>query len=188
VTAISRPKIDKTAYERHGLTWTSSPLAIPTEMTGYARITFWASFSSSDTDFVVEVTDVEPDDESGRFRSLQVTRGYLNAIRYFSRSNPQPLTSGHIYQFGVELYPTSYVFRAGHRIRVSLQGAAFDPHAKPPALMPPGFAGVDPALLNTPQGPGLNVHGARVSIFQDAEHPSFVDLPIIGTGTLSACA
>ena len=185
VTAISRPKVDKTSYEAHGLVWTSKPLAVPTEVTGYPRITFWASLSSGDTDFVVEVTDVGSHDGSARLRSLQVTRGYLNAMRYISRSDPKPLVPGRLYQFEVELYPTSYVFRAGHRIRVSLQGAALDPYAEPPAVMPPGFAGVDPALLCIPQGPELNTQPALVSISEDAEHPSFIDLPIIGAHMLS---
>lgn len=184
VTAISRPKMDKTRYEAHGLAWTSAPLVVPTEMTGYPRITFWASLSSTDTDFVVEVTDVGPHENSVRLMSLQVTRGYLNAMRYFSRSDPQPLVPGRPYRFALELYPTSYVFRAAHRIRVTLQGSAFDPHAIAPAVQPPGFAGLDPGLLATPQGPELNARPARVSIFQDAEHPSFVDLPITGTEKL----
>lgn len=185
VTAISRPKMDKTPYEAHGLAWTSAPLLVATEMTGYPRIVFWASLSATDTDFVVEIADVGVHDQSEQLQSLQVTRGYLNAMRCFSRSDPQPLVPGRLYRFELELYPTSYVFPAGHRVRVTLQGAAFDPHAKPPAAAPPGFAGVDPALLAIPQGPGLNDQGARVSIFQDAAHPSFVDLPIIGTDALS---
>jgi predicted acyl esterase len=126
------------------------------------------------------------DEESGRHQSLQVTRGYLNAMRHFSRSDPRPLIPDHPYRFDLELYPTSYVFRAGNRIRVTLQGAATDPHAKPPTVVPPGFAGVDPALLAIPQGPGLNTQDARVSVFQDIERASFVDLPIIGTDTLHA--
>lgn len=185
LTAISRPTIDKTPYEAHGLAWTSAPLAVPTEITGYPRITFWATLSSTDTDFVVEVTDVGPH-ESGCLQSLQVTRGYLNAMRYFSRSDPQPLVPGRLYQFELELYPTSYVFPAGHRIRVTMQGSAFDPLAKPPTQTLSSLVGVDPVLLAIPQGPDLSVQTTRVSLFQDAEHPSFIDLPVIGTGM--ACA
>lgn len=185
VTAVSRPKIDKTPYEQHGLVWTSAPLAVPTEMTGYPRITFWASLSSTDADFVVEVTDVGAHNESG-LQSLQVTRGYLNAMRYFSRSDPQPLVPGRVYRFELELYPSSYVFAAGHRIRVTLQGAAFDPLMKSGSLALPNIPGVDPNLLTLviPQGPALNSQTFKVSVLQDAGHPSFIDVPIIGAGTL----
>ncbi len=184
VTAVSRPKIDKTPYEAHGLAWTGAPLLVPTEVTGYPRVTFWAVLSSTDTDFVVELTDVGAHDESERVQSLQVTRGYLNAMRYFSRSDPRALVPGQLYKFELELYPSSYVFRAGHRIRLTLQGAAFDPLVKPAALVLPSIPGIDPAVLAVPQGPALSSQPARVSIFQDAEHASFIDLPIIGIDSL----
>ena len=180
VNAISRPKVDKAPYELYGLAWTSAPLAVSTEMTGYPRITFWAALSSTDTDFVVEITDVGTQDESGRQQSLQVTRGYLNAMRYFSRTDPQPLMPGEIYQFELELYPTSYVFPAGHRIRVTLQGAAIDPLAKTETAQIPNYPGVDPALLAIAQGPGLSSVEACVTILQGGDYPSCVDLPIIG--------
>jgi uncharacterized protein len=162
VTALSRQRIDKTRYERHGLVWTSEPLTAPTEMTGYPSISFWCAISATDTDFVVEITDVGPDGESCGLGSLQVTRGYLNAMRHFSRSAPQPLAPGKPYPFSLELYPTSYVFAAGHRIRVTIQGSAIDP------------------LAGTAHGPGLNLLPVRVTILQDADHPSLINLPIIG--------
>lgn len=178
VTWVSRPRIDKTRYEAHGLAWTSAPLALPTEMTGYARICFWAALSSGDTDFVVEITDFGPHDSSGGFQSLQVTRGYLNAMRFFSRSDPQPLAPGRLYRFELELYPTSYVFPAGHRIRITLQGSAIDPSVRLPAES-------DPAGLSILHGPGLNSLPTCVKVFQDADHPAFVELPIVGDSGLS---
>ena len=138
------------------------PLPVPTEMTGYPRMSFWAAISASDTDFVVEITDVSVDEASGRLQSLQVTRGYLNAMRYFSRTDPQPLAPGKPYRFELELCPTSYVFAAGHRIRVTVQGSAIDPSAPMPVVTLPAIVGLDPALLATPQGPGLSSQ-ARVS-------------------------
>jgi putative CocE/NonD family hydrolase len=140
-------------------------LAAPTEMTGYPDFTFWASSTATDTDFVVEITDVAPPNSTGHSVSSQVTRGYLNAPHYFSASNPKPLTPGKAYEFKMELYPTAYVFAAGHRIRVTLQGAAIDPTQK-----------------LAWQGPGLNPNAARVTVYQDGGHPSHVDIPIIGTG------
>lgn len=186
VNAISRPSTDKTPYEAHGLAWTSEPLPAATEMTGYPRIAFWAAASATDTDFVVEITDVSIDELSGHLQSLQVTRGYLNAMCYFSRTEPQPLVVGKPYRFELELCPTSYVFAAGHRIRVTLQGSAIDPLAKPQVVTIPTMAGVDPALLAIPHGPGLSSQAARVSVLQDAQHQSYVDLPIIGNGVEAA--
>lgn len=183
VSAVSRPCFDKTPYEAHGLAWTSEQLAVPTEVTGYPLLSFWSTLSATDTDFVVEITDVYAD-ESGRLVSRQVTRGYLNATRHYSRDDPEPLIPGQPYRFAIELYPTSYVFPAGHRIRLTLQGSAIDPSATPPAEALPGFPGADPEVLATPHGPGLNLLACRVTVLQDRDHPSFIDLPIVGSGTV----
>ena len=178
VTMASRPRIDKAPYEAHGLAWTTDMLESSIEVTGYPRFSFWAKLSAPDTDFVVEITDVSVN-EAGQLQSLQVTRGYLNAMRYFSRSHPQPLLPGQPYRFEIELYPTSYVFRAGHLIRVTLQGSAIDPLAQPPQESP-APPGTDPEALLRPHGPGLNPLACDVTVLQDEAHPSFIDLPVIG--------
>ena len=178
VTSVSRPRIDKIPYEAHGLAWTTDMLQSSIEVTGYPRFSFWATLSAPDTDFVVEITDVSVD-EAGRLQSLQVTRGYLNAMRYFSRSNPQPLVPGQPYRFEIELHPTSYVFRAGHLIRVTLQGSALDPQ-EPPPQEKPELPGANPEAAMRSHGPGLNPLACEVTVLQDAEHPSFIDLPLIG--------
>ncbi len=184
VTALSRPRIDKTPYEAHGLSWTSTALEAPIEMTGYPRISFWAALSGTDTDFVVEITDVSEIEQSGSLQSLQVTRGYLNAMRFFSPSDPKPLIPDQPYRFELELYPTSYVFAAGHRIRVTLQGSAIDPLAESAPVTVPGLSAVGPDLLAVAHGPGLNAQAVRVMVFQDASRPAFIELPHIGTGVL----
>ncbi|MBP7738316.1 MAG: CocE/NonD family hydrolase [Spirochaetes bacterium] len=44
--------------------------------------------------------------------------------------NPKAINEGELYQYCIELWPTSNVFKAGHRIRVSLSGSDF-PHLLP---------------------------------------------------------
>ena len=144
--------VDQRPDEVHSLTWTSDALSVPTEATGWWSLNFWASANAPDTDFVVEITDVAPDGTS-----KQVGRGWLNAARASSRSNPQPLAPGRAYNFSVEVFPTSYVFPAGHRIRVALSGS-------------------DCCTL----GSDPNPTAARVTVYQDAAHPSHVELPVIG--------
>lgn len=180
VNAFSRPRIDKSSYEAHGLAWTSELLSAATEMTGYPKISFWCSLSSTDTDFVLEISDVDPHARPHTLQSVQVTRGYLNAMRHFSRSDPKPLTSGKPYRFELELYPTSYVFPAGHRIRLTLQGSAIDPSVTPAVQQVPEYPDADPLLLTLAQGPGLHSQEASVTVIQYAAHPSFIELPIIG--------
>jgi predicted acyl esterase len=141
---------DQRPDEEYSLTWTTEALRVPTEATGWWHLTFWAAATATDTDFVVEITDVAPDG-----MSKQIGRGWLNAPRYFSRSDPELLVPGQIYKYTVEIWPTSYVFPAGHRIRVALSGS--------------DSAGTAP-----------NPNPATVTVYQDASHPSHLDIPIIG--------
>jgi predicted acyl esterase len=39
---------------------------------------------------------------------------------FYTHTNPQPLTPGEIYRFDIEMLPTAYVFRKGHRIRLEI--------------------------------------------------------------------
>jgi putative CocE/NonD family hydrolase len=142
---------DQRADEALGLSWTSEPLQVPTETTGWWYLTFWVSATAPDTDFVVEVTDVAPDGTS-----TQIGRGWLNASHAFSNADPQPLVPGEVYKFTAEIWPTAYVFPAGHRIRVALSGS-------------------------DSLGTAPNAHAATVSVYQDASHPSHIDIPVIGT-------
>lgn len=170
-----RLSINQSSYEAKTVSWTSDSLAAPTEVTGQPKLTFWASSSTNDADFVVSLTDVSPDGQS-----RAVTAGYLNGPRqhYLGvRAAPgpaKPLVPGEPRLFTVELHPTSYVFGAGHRIRIAVAG------------------GTDVAVLENgaaqpgPQGPGKNPNPFSVQIYQDANRPSFVDLPVIGTGLNTA--
>ncbi|MFT3802016.1 MAG: CocE/NonD family hydrolase [Burkholderiaceae bacterium] len=155
-----RYKADQRPVETRALTWTTRQLPVATEVTGRARLAFWASIHGQDADFVVQLTDVAPDGTS-----TQVTVGYLNASHADSRAAPQPVAQDTPKSYELNLWPTSYVFRAGHRIRIDLAGGA--------------QAGTD---LPGPQGPGKSPYDAVISILQDAGHPASIELPTIGTG------
>lgn len=147
----ARPTEDQRGDEEHSLTWTTPPLDVATEVTGWPRVRLWASSTATDTDFVVELTDVAPDGTS-----TQVARGWLNAPRSFNRANPPELTPGEVHKFEITVWPMSYVFPEGHRIRLALSSS------------------------DNP-GTAPNPHAAMVTVHQDAEHPSQLELPVVGT-------
>ncbi|MDM5196572.1 CocE/NonD family hydrolase [Fictibacillus enclensis] len=154
--------IDQRPFQEKNLTWTTGALAAPTEVTGNLKFSFWAEANTADTDFVIEISDVAPNGTA-----KQVTAGYLNAPRAKSQAFPTPLTPGKAEQYNIEAMPTSYVFEKGHRIRLSLSGGTT-------AL--PDQVG--------PQGPGLNPNPANVKIYQSAQYPSSLEIPIIGKAYL----
>jgi putative CocE/NonD family hydrolase len=156
--------MDKRHYEADALTWTSSVLSQPVEVTGYATLTVWARVSRPDALFVAELMDVAPDGDG--WAPVQVTRGYLRADAQFSRTGPTSLQPQDVYRFEIPLSPTAYVVPAGHRIRVVVQGAP-----------------VDPAVDLSWQGPGLPAKPFSVELLSGEGYGSFLDLPLIGIDT-----
>lgn len=156
------PQADTAPYEVETLTWTTDALTDATEVTGNIVVDFWASADTGDTDFVVLISEVA-EDGTATF----VTTGFLNAARYPDRRNPQPLEDGEIREFQIVAQPIAHVFQPGNRIRISLAGGA---EGTPDQ--------------GTPQGPGKNPNFANVTIYQDAEHPSAVTFPVIGSAEL----
>lgn len=156
------PVGDLSSFEAAVATWTTSTLSAPTEVTGTIALDFWASAVTADPDFVLLVTDVAPDGSS-----TYVTSGFVNASRHPDRSRPRPLGPGEVRELRIEAQPNAYVFQPGHRIRVSIASGA------------DGTPG-----QRTPQGPGRNPAYANVTIYQDAEHPSSVTIPIVGSALL----
>ncbi len=154
--------LDKTPYEAAAVTWTSAVLARPAEITGFPRLVLWASVSAPEADFVAELTDVAPA-PGGGWTSVQVTRGYLRAGAQFSRAGPVALDPGDVYRFEIELQPTSYVVPAGHRVRVTVAGAA-----------------IDPAIDVAWQGPGLGLRPFTVTVHAGPGRASYADIPFIG--------
>ncbi|MEX2569837.1 MAG: CocE/NonD family hydrolase [Gemmatimonadota bacterium] len=156
------PELNVAPYEAATLTWTTGALEVPTEVTGKIVFDFWASATAEDTDFVLMVSDVAPDGTA-----TYVTSGFLNAARHPDRSNPRQLRAGEVRAYTLEAQPTAYVFQEGHRIRFSLAGGA---EGTPDQ--------------GTPQGPGKSPNFANVTIYQDAQHPSAITIPIVGTARL----
>lgn len=156
---VGRSADDQRPFEAKVLTWTTAPLPVATEVTGYPHVSVWAASNTADGDMVWSLTDVAPDGAS-----TQVVQGYLNVPHMASWADPKPLTPNQPQKVDLDLLPTSYVFQPGHRLRIDLAGA-------------PSVA----QGLPFPQGPGPNPAAFTWTVLQDAAHPATLDLPIVGT-------
>jgi putative CocE/NonD family hydrolase len=105
------------------LTYETAPLARDTEITGQILATLWLSTSVRDTDVSVKIFDV---DEDGKAVSLASGPGLLRA-RYRTTEGrvqaPKPLVPGEAVELTVSVGYTSFVVRAGHRVKVSVGGS-----------------------------------------------------------------
>jgi hypothetical protein len=149
------------------LVYQTSPLAQDTEVTGRLIVKLWASSDGPDTDFTVKLIDVYPPNNGFPAGvELNVGDSIIRARYRDSLDLPKPLTPGQPAEFTIEMYPTSLVFRRGHRIRLDVSSSNF-----------PRFD-VNP---NTGEAPGQE-RGRRVAlntVYHDPAHPSRILLPVI---------
>jgi putative CocE/NonD family hydrolase len=143
------------------LTYTSAPLAQDLEVTGPQVVKLFASTSAPDTDFAAKLVDVRPDGYA-----VNVQDGIIRGRYRLSATNPSPLTPGEVYELTIDLCATSYVFKAGHRVRLDIASANF-----------PRFD----RNLNVWQHPLSATEGqaAEQTVFHDAARPSHIVLPVV---------
>ncbi len=152
---------------RDVLVFMTPPLKEDVEITGPIDVKLWASSSALDTDFTAKLIDVHPPspDFSGGI-DMNLEDGIIRARFRDSLEKQVLMKPGTIYPFTVQLYPTSNVFKAGHRIRLDISSSNF-----------PRFD------VNPNTGEPLNQNRRMVvatnTIHLDRNHPSHVILPII---------
>lgn len=156
------------------LVFETPPLERDIEVTGRLVVKLWASSDGPDTDFTAKLIDVYP--PSRDFPAgvdLNVGDSIVRARYRESLKTPKMLEPGRPVEFTIEMYPTSLVFRRGHRIRLDISSSNF-----------PRFD------VNPNTGEALNGNrSTRVAIntvHHDAEHPSSIILPVIPAATQSA--
>jgi putative CocE/NonD family hydrolase len=149
------------------LVFQSEPLAEDLEVTGEIEVKLWASSSAVDTDFTAKLLDVYPasPDFPGGF-DLNIGDGIIRTRFREALKKEVFMQPGTVYPLTVKLYPTSNIFKRGHRVRVDVSSSNF-----------PRFD------VNPNTGEPLNNNRRTVvatnTIYHDAEHPSHILLPVI---------
>jgi hypothetical protein len=87
-----------------------------------------ASSSATDTDWVINLIDVFPDGapsatgpQPGYWNLADL--GQLKGTHRNSDWTPEPIPPGVPVTYRIEMQPTSYLFRAGHRIGLQIESA-----------------------------------------------------------------
>ncbi|MEC9363626.1 MAG: CocE/NonD family hydrolase [Pseudomonadota bacterium] len=176
IGAVPLPcQVDNRYNELLEATYTTAPMAQDVYIDGPIQADLWISTTAGDAGVLVRVTDVSPDGVS-----REITNGILTASlravdetrsRYLDGEMIQPwhpftadsrleVGRGNPVRVPVEVFPTSLLIRAGHRLRITV-GASDFPHGLPPL----------PDLVD--QAVGL------LTIHSDAERPSSVVLPVV---------
>jgi putative CocE/NonD family hydrolase len=179
----------RTDKESQCLVYTSAAMSEDVEVTGHPIVDLWVSSTEDYGDFYIYLEDV---DEKGE--SLLVTEGRLRAefatlydndailppgtgidikpdLPWHGYDKDQyvdrPFADGKVVELRFDCLPISWVFRAGHSIRVSLACADWPTFRLHEKLCPSNDPGAGDNKVPT------------VTIYHDSARPSHVILPII---------
>ncbi len=121
--AVPGGAFDQTPVERRAdvLVYTTAPLAEDTEVTGPVSLTLYASSSAPDTDFTAKLVSVGPCGCS----AMNLTDGIIRARVRESKSDPKLITPGKVYEYTIDMWSTSVLFRKGDRIRLEISSSNF---------------------------------------------------------------
>lgn len=153
------------------LVFQTEPLEEDMEVTGDIQVRLWVSSSAVDTDFTAKLVDVYPSsvDFPGGF-DLLINDGILRTRFRENLWEEHMMEPGEVYELLITLYPTSNVFKRGHRIRVDISSSNF------PRFLPNPNTG-------EPIGTERRSEVATNTVFHDRSRPSHIILPLIPAGS-----
>jgi len=143
------------------LVYTSEPLEKELELTGPIEVSLFAASSAVDTDFTAKLVDVRPD---GYAHNIQ--DGIIRARYRTSSRRPSFITPGKVYEYTIDLWATSHVWKEGHRLRVEVSSSNFPRFDRNPNT-------------GAPLGEDDRLESAQQTVHHSAEYPSHIVLPVI---------
>ncbi|MBL8642761.1 MAG: CocE/NonD family hydrolase [Rhodospirillaceae bacterium] len=153
------------------LVFETAPLAQDTEVTGPISLKLWVSSSAVDTDVIVKLIDVYPPNaDYPRGYAMNLTHGILRLRFRETFDAPVLMTPGTVYEITIQGFPTSNLFKRGHRIRLDVASSNF-PHFD-----------VNPNT-GAPAGTESTPVVARNTIHTGSSTPSHILLPLVPVGT-----
>lgn len=147
-------------------TFTTAPLPRAQRLAGPIGATLYATATTAETEWAVEVEDVAPDGTSrpltegallGSLRAVDPGQSwaapdgsYLLPYHPYTRASAQPVVPGALTRYDIEVFPTYATLAAGHALRVTV-ATADTPHLGPIPAQQAALAG---GVYQLRYGPG----------------------------------
>jgi putative CocE/NonD family hydrolase len=154
-------------------TFTSDVLTQPIKITGQPIANLIASTTGTDSDWVVKVIDVYPDEVSadrpmGGYQ-LMISADIFRGRYRDSLETAKPIAAGKPLPYRFELPTANHVFLPGHRIMVQVQSSWFPLYDRNPQTFVQNIFWAKPS----------DYQKATQRIYHAADQASFIELPIV---------
>ena len=155
------------------LVWSTEPLKEPVRVAGQPFARLFASTSGSDSDWVVKIIDVWPDEvpENPKLGGYQQM---LSADIFRGRYREdfavaKPLVAGKVLEYRIPLPHVSHSFLPGHRIMAQVQSSWFPLYDRNPQTFVPNIMFASPESYRK----------ATQRVWRTAEFPTAIEFPVM---------
>lgn len=154
------------------LRWQTEPLTEDVTITGDIIAHLFASTTGSDSDWIVKLIDVYPNENQTETRmagyQLMVAEEILRGRFRRSFEKPEAITPNKVQEYTIDLRGNDYSFRKGHRIMVQVQSSWFPLYDRNPQKFVPNIFLAQPG----------DFQAATQRIYHSAEFPSHVTVSV----------
>ncbi len=155
------------------LTYESEILRAPVKISGQPMANLVASTSGTDSDWVVKVIDVYPDEVAGQpgmgGYQLMISADIFRGRYRESLETPKALEAGKPLLYRFALPNANHVFLPGHRMMVQIQSAWFPLYDRNPQTFVPNIFWAKPE----------DYRKAVQRVYHAPDRASFVELPVV---------
>ena len=133
-----------------------------------------AAAAGLDNEFVADLLDAgdvcgqrqRTDADGEEAKAIILCEGIVRARFRNGTDNPEMMTPGDIYEFEIDMWDTSNLFKEGHRIRIEISSSNFPRYNR-------NLNSGNPIATDT----AITI--ASQTVYHNTEHPSHVTLPVI---------
>ena len=155
------------------LVFTTETLTAPLKISGEPIVNLVASTSGTDSDWVIKLIDVYPDQvapqaEMGGYQ-LMIAADIFRGRYRESLERPTPLEPGKPLKFKFALPNANHVFLPGHKIMVQVQSSWFPLYDRNPQTFVPN-------IFHAQKSDYVK---ATQRIFHESGNPSYIELPVV---------
>jgi putative CocE/NonD family hydrolase len=139
-------------------------------VTGDIKADLFAATTGTDSDWIVKLIDVYPDDAPGGMGGFQLMVGeeILRGRYRHSFTAPEPVSPGAVNEYAWSLHGVDHTFLKGHRMMVEVQSSWFPLYDRNPQTY----------VENIMTAPASAYKAETVTIYGSAKYPSHLDLTL----------